>query len=182
MSERTWLIVNIKQRLLDQYIEKWRSDVDIGVTCYNYRFFTSDFKFEKYLLDLPDALKYIVCKFRTVNHKLLINTSRYTRIPRNERVCKMCNSVQLGDEFHFCLECPALKELRNKFLPANISKRPNVINFGCILNIKNTITLVNVNLLNLDLICVLIRYFYLWLLFAICSALFTLLFTYGLEK
>ena len=56
----------------------------------------------------------------------------------------MCNSGQLGDEFYFCLECPALKELRNKFLPANIYKRPNVINFGRILNIKNKITLVNV--------------------------------------
>ena len=32
----------------------------------------------------------------------------------------MCNRGQLGDEFHFCLECPALKELKNKFLPANI--------------------------------------------------------------
>ena len=42
---------------------------------------------------------------------------------------KMCNSGQLGDEFHICLECPALKELRNKFLSANIYKRPNVINF-----------------------------------------------------
>ena len=56
----------------------------------------------------------------------------------------MCNSGQLADEFHFRLECRALKELRNKFLPANIYKRPNVINFGRILNIKNNISLVNV--------------------------------------
>ena len=56
----------------------------------------------------------------------------------------MCSSGQLGDEFHFCLECAALKELRNNFLPANIYKRTNVINFGRILNIKNKITLVNV--------------------------------------
>ena len=32
--------------------------------------------FENGLIDLPDALKYIVCKFRTVNHKLPIETSR----------------------------------------------------------------------------------------------------------
>ena len=25
--------------------------------------------FEKYLIDLPDAQKYIVCQFRTVNHR-----------------------------------------------------------------------------------------------------------------
>ena len=56
----------------------------------------------------------------------------------------MCNSGQLGDEFHFCLACPALKELRNKFLPAINYKRTNVINFGRIPHIKNKITLVNV--------------------------------------
>ena len=39
--------------------------------------------FEKYLIDLPDALKYIVCKFRTVSHKLPIESGRYTRILRN---------------------------------------------------------------------------------------------------
>ena len=99
--------------------------------------------FENSLIDFPDSLKYIVWKFRTVNHELPIETGRYTRIPRNEKVCKMCNGGQLRDEFHFCFECPALKELRIRFLPANIYKRPNVINFGSILNIKNTITLVN---------------------------------------
>ena len=72
--------------------------------------------FENYLIDLPDALKYIVCKFSTVNHNLPIETGRYTRIQKNERVCKMCNSGQLGgDEFHFCLECLALIELRIQF-------------------------------------------------------------------
>ena len=106
--------------------------------------FKTEFKFENYLIDLPDSWKYIVCKYRTVNHKLPIETGRYTRIPRKERVCKMCNSGQLGGEFHFCLECPALKQVRIQFLPANIYKRPNVINFGRILNIKNKIALVNV--------------------------------------
>ena len=46
MSENTWFNVNIKQRLLDQYIQKWRSDVDIGVKCYNYRLFKTEFMFE----------------------------------------------------------------------------------------------------------------------------------------
>ena len=58
MSESTWLNINIniKQRLLDQYIQKGISDVEIGVKCYNYRLFKSDFMFEKYLIDLSDAL------------------------------------------------------------------------------------------------------------------------------
>ena len=58
MSESTWLNVNIKQRLLDQYILKCRSDIDIGAKCYNHILFKTEFNFEKYLLNLPDALKY----------------------------------------------------------------------------------------------------------------------------
>ena len=73
--------------------------------------------FENYLTDFHDALKYIVCKFRTGNHKLPIETGRYTRIQRNERIC---NSGQLGDKFNFYMECPALKELGKKFLLENI--------------------------------------------------------------
>ena len=41
------------------------------------------------------------------------------------------------------MECPALKELIIQFLTEYIYKRPNVFNFGRILNINNTITLVN---------------------------------------
>ena len=82
MSKSTLLDVNTKQRLLDQYIQKNRSDVDIGVKWYNYRLFSlrPNLCFENYLIDLPDALKYIVCKFSTVNHNLPIETGRYTRI------------------------------------------------------------------------------------------------------
>ena len=58
-----------------------------------------------------DALEYVVCKFRAVNHKLPIETGRYTRILRNEGSGRMCNIGQLGggDEFHLCMEYPALK-------------------------------------------------------------------------
>ena len=79
--------MNVKQRLLDQYIQKWRSDVDTGVKCYNLRLFRTEFMFENYLTYLPDALKYIVCKFSNANQKLPIETGRYSRIPRNDRVC-----------------------------------------------------------------------------------------------
>ena len=106
--------------------------------------FRTNLCLETILIDLTDALKYIVCKFRTVNHKLPIETGRYTRIPRNQRTCKMYNSGQLGDEFSFCLECPALEDLRITFYTQIFIIDQNVINYGRIGNIKNTITLVNV--------------------------------------
>ena len=44
--------------------------IQVANQCYNYRLFKIEFMFENYLTDLPDVLKYIVCEFRTVNHKL----------------------------------------------------------------------------------------------------------------
>ena len=82
--------------------------------------------FKNYLKYFPDALKYIICAFRT--HTLPIETGHYTRIPRNERSCKICGSGQLEDEFHFCMECPPLNEFRIKFLPVNLRKQSTAIN------------------------------------------------------
>ena len=84
----------------------------------------------------------------------------------------MCNSGQLGDEFHFCLSCPALKELGNKFLPANIYKIPNVFNFGRILTEKNTITLVNVAKFNKFGLCMIFRHSVLYIRFGEINILY----------
>ena len=45
ISESTCFNVKVNQRLLDQ---KWRSDVDTGVKCYEYRLFKPEFIFENY--------------------------------------------------------------------------------------------------------------------------------------
>ena len=37
------------------------------------------------------------------------------KIPRNERKCKLCNSLE--DEFHFIIECPLYHDYRvNKYM------------------------------------------------------------------
>ena len=37
----------------------------------------------------------------------------------SERLCTLCNSDQIGDEFHFILKCKSLKNLGKK-LPVQI--------------------------------------------------------------
>ena len=48
------------------------------------------------------------------NHKLMIKTGRYNQTPHNDRVCTVCNSGIIEDEFHL-LRCPKYSIPREKF-------------------------------------------------------------------
>jgi hypothetical protein len=71
-----------------------------------------------------------LCKFRTFNHRLGVETGRWhkpTPIPYNERLCEICN--ELDDEYHFLLQCKKYDELRLKYLPKYYRNRPNMYKF-----------------------------------------------------
>ena len=46
-----------------------------------------------------------VLKFRLSNHRLPIQHRRSLGIPRDERICTICNGGEVGDEFHYLLNC-----------------------------------------------------------------------------
>ena len=47
----------------------------------------------------------ILCKFRTTNHILPIELVRWQNIERNNRICLLCDTNDIGDEFHYILQC-----------------------------------------------------------------------------
>ena len=57
-------------------------------------------------------------KFRLGSHRLPIETGRWSRIPRNERVCTNCGV--LGDEDHALYHCSLID--RNDIVMDSISK------------------------------------------------------------
>ena len=68
-------------------------------------------------LDLTrkNASRKALVKLRTSSHKLLIETGRYDNIPRNEKVCNVCNCKTIEDEIHFLLDCPSYSSLKDMF-------------------------------------------------------------------
>ena len=95
----------VKQRLMDQFIQEWQSRVAENSVCSNYRLFKKKFCFEEYLTYLPSILRQRVLKFRLSNHRLPIQQRRSLGIPTDERICAVCDSVEVGDEFHYLLNC-----------------------------------------------------------------------------
>ena len=67
-------------------------------------------------LDLPLSVRCMhrFLRFRMGCHKLTRDTECLPGVPRQDRICMMCQQGVLGDEKHLVFECPALQDLRNR--------------------------------------------------------------------
>jgi hypothetical protein len=71
---------------------------------YLYKFLKQNENEMEYYLSHPDRnVRLILTKFRLSEHKLLIEIGRNLKIPRDQRLCAICNVLE--DEFHFFIEC-----------------------------------------------------------------------------
>jgi hypothetical protein len=59
----------------------------------NNRIFKENFEFENYFRILEDKDMHTLCKFRTTNHKLPIETGRWNNIDRVNRICTKCRNI-----------------------------------------------------------------------------------------
>ena len=84
--------------------------------CKVYRMFKSEIKLEKYLVEFKDKDRVILSKFRCRNHKFPVTGNRFTEVDQNELKCDLCNRNDLGDEFHYLLECPHFQNERKEYL------------------------------------------------------------------
>ena len=65
-------------------------------------------------------------KLRISSNKLRIETGRYDNIPRDERLCNLCNCNKIEDETHFLLDCPSFSSIRDMFFSKLEPKIPFV--------------------------------------------------------
>ena len=131
-----WLKNTVKCNLIDQFKQKWYSDLYVSPKGLNYRIFKDTLCIEKYLTILPENFRIIMTKFRCCNHFLPIECGRWTNIPRENRFCNLCETNSIGDEFHFLFECNdnIIKNARRKFIPSYYTIRPNTHKFEKIFN------------------------------------------------
>lgn len=85
-------------------------------------------------------------KFRLSNHKLPIHSQRFLDIPRGERVCDLCESGDIGDEFHYLFNCKdarIVQERKKALSPYHIN-RPNAFKYDSLVNIKSKVKLTKI--------------------------------------
>ena len=131
-----WLNSAIKQRLQDTFIQQWKEKCNNCSKGYNYSLFKTDFCFEKYLDILPTSYRIALCKFRTSNHKLPVEKGRYANLPKYQRLCTICDEDQVGDEYHFLMECPTLENFRDKYIPRYFRTHQNFFKYSTLLSLR----------------------------------------------
>ena len=94
-----------------------------------YRIFKENFEFENYLDILENKDIVLLFRYRTCNHRLPIETGRWTNIDRNDRYCQLCNSNEIGDEYHYILEFQTSMHERKRLLGDYYCHRVNTVKF-----------------------------------------------------
>ena len=121
----------INQRLNDMFYQQWHSNISEMSSCTFYRMFKCDFKLEKYLLKLNKSEQINLCKFRCRNTKLPVVVLGYAthNIDYGERLCKICNLNEVGDEYHYIMKCTYFFNSRGNILKVIFGLIQTMINF-----------------------------------------------------
>ena len=112
-------------------------------------------RFESYL-DLIKNVKtrVAVTKMRISCHLLPIESGRYKKIPRVERLCPLCNGSQIGDEFLYFWKCThsslSNSHIRGIFLENLYSINSNFTNMSHEALLLYTMSMPDQNILNLS--------------------------------
>ena len=138
---RKWLSKAVKQKLRDLFLTEWYHNVESNV---NYRIFKHTFVLEPYLSIIPKNLLHYFVSFRTRNHRLPVETGRWSNKEVSERKCNLCG-LEIGDEFHYLLACETLKMQRKQFKEKYYYTRANVIKYDSLLNTKNKKMLISLS-------------------------------------
>ena len=136
-----WVVKSIEQKLNDQFMQDCLAEINMSSKGLCYRIFKSDIAFEKYLSKLSDNNIYQLCKFRCGSHRLPVETGRWQNLSRSDRLCHLCDSSDIGDEYHYIMSCSALKEERKNLLPHYCNVRPNTYKFCQLLNSSDIVVL-----------------------------------------
>ena len=79
-------------------------------------------------------------KLRIRNHKPNIETGRYDKISRCDRICPVCG-LNIEDEVHFLFDCPKYSSIRDDFFNKIDNRIPNyryIPNFTLIIQLMNS--------------------------------------------
>ena len=119
-----------KRILTEQFIQEWRAKDSQSHKALVYFNFKQNFELEKYFTSLPRKLYLLLFKLRTANHKLPVEIGRWEGTDRNDRICSLCDTRDIGDEFHYIFQCAYFESERTNLIKPYFLRRPSMYKFG----------------------------------------------------
>ena len=109
-SEKAKLVIKYKQNLKKLYLNWWEEQKTENPKLDFYFKHKKVFRYEKYLDELPKNIRCHLTRLRLSSHCLPVEVLRYVKkkkkkILRVDRKCTICNLNQMGDEYHYLLDC-----------------------------------------------------------------------------
>ena len=140
-----WLNKALKLRISDIFKQNWHSNVNNMSSCLNYRLFKNEHNFEKYLEILDPINRISFARFRCGNSKIPIVIGRINKKPVDECLCVLCDSGDVGDEYHYIMKCKFFERERKNLLPSYYFRNPNIIMFELLFTTKNKNILIKIS-------------------------------------
>lgn len=129
----SWIMSSIEVKMKDMERQIRHAEVERNVLCSNYKMMKDEHRQEKYIVELDTPERIILSKFRCGTHKLPVATERFSR-QENFHPCTLCNSNEVGDEYHYVLICPAVREVRERCIKVYYYCRPSSLKFFMLFN------------------------------------------------
>ena len=105
----------VENVLLSNYQTKWQNILTEYSQLEIYRTIKSDYRQEDYVISCVNHFhRSTFAKLRMGIYPIRMETGRYRSIPRNERLCKSCDALQVEDTEHFLLNCSKHSILRTE--------------------------------------------------------------------
>ena len=126
-------------RAVDIFKQNWYSETCSKNKLRQYCNFKLLFQTEDYLLsNMHHRFKRAIARLRNSGLALEVEEGRMHGIDLEERTCKICNSLEIEDEFHFICVCPLYDNLRQKYLPRWSFSQPTLEKFYLLMSSSNT--------------------------------------------
>ena len=109
-----------KNTVIAMYTTQWRNNINhinpeskSGGRLHIYRNIKNTLATERYIL-IANSVggRRVMAGLRMGCLPLAVETGRYSNIPYEERVCRLCDRGDVEDQSHFLCICPAFKDLR----------------------------------------------------------------------
>ena len=116
-QQKTLLKVNktiIKTNLKNEYIKFYNNKIMTYEKLLYYRYIEGPYQIANYLKVIKNSnFRQALTKLRIGAHRLEIETGRYTKTERHQRICKLCKT-EIEDEVHFLISCKINDTKRTK--------------------------------------------------------------------
>ena len=122
-------------RLKSSYEQDWHAALISSSKATSYIQFKISFGLEKYINELTvSKFRAAFAQLRCSSHQLRIETGRFYKEPKAERLCLICKLHYIEDEYHFTLVCSTYNDLRYKYIPETFHINPSQHKFNVLMS------------------------------------------------